>query len=78
MKVDLPAPLGPSRPKIEPRGIARSMPFSACIGGAPSRGGIGLDEALGLDRVLGKVHCAPETRSAAAASIDAAARAPHT
>jgi hypothetical protein len=27
MKVDLPAPLGPSRPKIEPRGIARSMPL---------------------------------------------------
>ena len=33
MKVDLPAPLGPSRPKIEPRGIARSMPFSACMAG---------------------------------------------
>jgi len=31
MKVDLPAPLGPSRPKIEPRGIARSIPFSACF-----------------------------------------------
>jgi hypothetical protein len=33
MNVDLPAPFGPSRPKIEPRGIARSMPFSACISG---------------------------------------------
>ena len=39
MKVDLPAPLGPSRPKIEPRGIERSMPFSACMAGAPREGG---------------------------------------
>ena len=34
MKVDLPAPLGPSRPKIEPRGTARSRPFSAVLAGA--------------------------------------------
>ena len=33
MKVDLPAPLGPSRPKIEPRGTCRSMPFRARFSG---------------------------------------------
>ena len=33
MKVDLPAPLGPRRPKIEPRGIFRSTPFSAFTAG---------------------------------------------
>ncbi len=33
MKVDLPAPLGPRRPKIEPRGIIRSMPSSARLAG---------------------------------------------
>ena len=35
MKVDLPAPFGPSRPKIEPRGILRFNPRRACISGAP-------------------------------------------
>jgi hypothetical protein len=29
--VDLPAPLGPSSPNMLPRGISRSMPFSACL-----------------------------------------------
>jgi hypothetical protein len=33
MKVDLPAPLGPSRPNTDPRGMVRSMPFSARISG---------------------------------------------
>ena len=33
MKVDLPAPLGPSSPNIEPRGIVRSIPFSAVFSG---------------------------------------------
>ena len=33
MSVDLPAPLGPSRPKIEPRGMSRSMPSSAVTAG---------------------------------------------
>ena len=33
MKVDLPAPLGPSRPKMEPRGTARSTPRRAFISG---------------------------------------------
>ena len=32
MTVDLPAPLGPSSPKIEPVGIVRSSPFSASLG----------------------------------------------
>ena len=31
MKVDLPAPLGPSSPKIDPRGIARSTPLRAVL-----------------------------------------------
>ena len=35
MVVDLPAPFGPSRPKIEPAGIDRSSPFSACFGACP-------------------------------------------
>lgn len=34
MKVDLPAPFGPSSPKIEPRGTFRSMPFRARFSGA--------------------------------------------
>ena len=34
ISVDLPAPLGPSRPNSDPRGIARSMPFSASLAGA--------------------------------------------
>ena len=34
MKVDLPAPFGPKRPKIEPRGTSKSMPFKACLAGA--------------------------------------------
>ena len=34
IRVDLPAPFGPSRPKIDPAGIVRSMPFSACFSGA--------------------------------------------
>ncbi len=33
MKVDFPAPFGPSRPKIDPRGMARSMPRNAFISG---------------------------------------------
>ncbi len=33
MKVDLPAPFGPSRPKTDPRGTRRSIPFRACICG---------------------------------------------
>ena len=56
MKVDLPAPLGPSRPKIEPRGIDRSMPFSACMARRGLGGRIGLDQAARLDGVVGKVH----------------------
>ena len=31
MKVDFPAPFGPRRPKIEPRGTFRSTPFRARI-----------------------------------------------
>ncbi len=33
MNVDFPAPFGPSRPKIEPRGMVRSTPFSAVTRG---------------------------------------------
>ena len=33
ISVDLPAPLGPSRPNIEPRGMTRSTPRSAVLGG---------------------------------------------
>ena len=33
MMVELPAPLGPRRPNIEPRGIARSMPLMAVFSG---------------------------------------------
>ena len=33
MKVDLPAPLGPKRPKIDPRGTSRSTPESAVLAG---------------------------------------------
>ena len=33
MNVDLPAPFGPSSAKIEPRGMARSIPFSASLAG---------------------------------------------
>jgi hypothetical protein len=32
ISVDLPAPLGPSRPKNSPRRIANDTPFSACTG----------------------------------------------
>ena len=34
ISVDLPAPFGPSRPKIDPRGTTRSTPFSASLAGA--------------------------------------------
>ena len=34
IRVDLPAPLGPSRPNIEPRGMTRSTPRRATLGGA--------------------------------------------
>ena len=34
ISVDLPAPFGPSSPKIEPRGTARSTSLSAFFGGA--------------------------------------------
>ena len=37
MKVDLPAPFGPSSPKTVPAGMSRSKPFSACFD-APPRG----------------------------------------
>ena len=33
MKVDLPAPFGPRRPKIEPLGICRSTPLRAVLAG---------------------------------------------
>ncbi len=39
MKVDLPAPLGPSRPKIEPRGIIRSTPARASFSGTALEAG---------------------------------------
>ena len=35
MKVDLPAPFGPSRPKIDPAGTSRSIPVSARLGAFP-------------------------------------------
>ena len=35
INVDLPAPLGPSRPKICPRGTSKLTSSSARLGGAP-------------------------------------------
>ena len=35
IKVDLPAPFGPKRPKIDPFGTVKSTCFSACLSGNP-------------------------------------------
>jgi len=42
MKVDFPAPFGPSGPKMEPRGNGQVDALQRLLGRRPLRGGIGL------------------------------------
>ena len=50
IRVDLPAPFGPSRPNTVPRGTARSMPLSASLSGCAAAAAIDLAQAFDLDR----------------------------
>jgi hypothetical protein len=54
MKVDLPAPFGPSRPKNEPRGNGEIDALQRMDGRALALGAIGFIEAARLDGELGR------------------------
>ena len=59
MSVDLPAPLGPKSPKIEPRSTVRSTPLSAFLRRLAGPGGVGLRQTLEFDSVRWQAGDAP-------------------
>ena len=49
MSVDLPAPLGPSRPKMPPCGTSKLTPLSASLGELVALRGVFLDQVADGD-----------------------------